>query len=113
MLYVFTNSGNIKAGADLVEGQVVKVTTGGVVIPTSATDTEAHGVVVAGAKSGKQAHIASLPGGFVRALAAGTIAAGSDLFLAAGGKVASTGTTKIGKALSDATADDFVDVLGI
>jgi predicted RecA/RadA family phage recombinase len=98
----------IKAGADLKKGQVVEITGDAVVSPTSAASAKVLGVAMFDAKSGEE--VAVETEGLFKLIASGTIAAGSKVVSAVGGKVASGTENTIGIAITSATADEYVYV---
>ena len=96
------------AGADLQKGQVVYVSGDLAVSPTTGASAAVIGVAMFDAKAGEP--VAVECEGLMRLTASGTIAAGSKVVSAAGGKVATGTENTIGVALSSATADGDVIV---
>lgn len=98
----------IKAGADVKKGQVVEITGDAIVAPTSAASAKVLGVAMFDAKANEE--VAVETEGLFKMVASDTIAAGSKVVSAAGGKVASGTENTIGIAITSATADEYVYV---
>jgi predicted RecA/RadA family phage recombinase len=88
------------ADADITGGQLVIITGDRAVSPATADSVAVVGVAAFDAKDGEKVTVQSR--GVQRVLAAGAITAGARVASAAAGKVAATGTNKIGLALAAA-----------
>lgn len=101
----------LKASADVLKGQVVEISGDMTVAPTSAASKKVLGVAMFDAKSGDP--VAVECEGLFKMKASAAITAGAQVESAAGGAVATAGTTVtkvIGLALGDAAKDEYVYV---
>lgn len=106
------NHGGFTAGAALAPMRRVKLSSG-VLAYAGVNDFDLGVLVNRTLASGDQATVDLSTGeGTTAMIAAGAITAGADVFAAADGKVASTGSLKIGRAITAAAADlDTLEVL--
>ena len=101
----------LKAGADMLKGQVVEITDDMVVSPTTAASNKVLGVAMFDAKSGEAVSVECE--GLFKLTASAAITAGAQVESAADGKVATVGSTPvkvIGIALNTAVKDGEVFV---
>lgn len=101
----------LKASAAVMKGQVVEISGDMTVAPTSAASKKVLGVAMFDAKAGDP--VAVECEGLFKMKASAAITAGAQVESAAGGAVATAGTTVtkvIGLALGDAAKDEYVYV---
>ena len=102
------NQKQLKAGADILKGQVVEVTGDAEVSPTTAASAKVLGVAMFDAKAGDP--VAVECEGLFKMKASATITAGSKVTSAADGAVATGTTDTVGLAITDAAKDEYVFV---
>lgn len=102
------NQKQLKAGADILKGQVVEVTGDAEVSPTTATSAKVLGVAMFNAKAGDP--VAVECEGLFKMKASAAITAGSKVTSAADGAVATGTTNTVGLAITDAAKDEYVFV---
>ncbi len=98
----------LPAGAALTAFRRVKVNTSGRVVHAGASE---YGIGVAQnaqATTGKDVTIRGYDQGTLKIAAAGAIDAGAEVFAAAAGEIAATGTVKIGTAYQAASGDHSI-----
>lgn len=99
----------LTASAKIGAGQLLEVTGAGTVGVAGADSAKIAGVAGVDAASGERLTV--YRGGVQRLVAAGAITAGAAVYAAAAGKIQSTGTNKIGLALTSAGKQgDIVDI---
>lgn len=102
------NQKQLKAGADILKGQVVEVTGDAEVSPTTAASAKVLGVAMFDAKVGDP--VAVECEGLFKMKASAAITAGSKVTSAADGAVATGTTNTVGLAITDAAKDEYVFV---
>lgn len=102
------NQKQLKAGADILKGQVVEVTGDAEVSPTTAASAKVLGVAMFDAKAGDS--VAVECEGLFKMKASAAITAGSKVTSAADGAVATGTTNTVGLAITDAAKDEYVFV---
>lgn len=102
------NQKQLKAGADILKGQVVEVTGDAEVSPTTAASAKVLGVAMFDAKAGDP--VAVECEGLFKMKASAAITAGSKVTSAADGAVATGTTNTVGLAITDAAKDEYVFV---
>ena len=102
------NQKQLIAGADVLKGQVVEITGDLEVSPTTASSAKVIGVAMFDAKEGDPVSVECE--GLFKMVASATISGGDSVESAANGKVAKGSTNRIGIALNDALADEYVFV---
>ena len=99
----------LAASAAVTAGQLVEVTGPGTVGPAGADSAKVVGVAGFDVASGDRVTV--YRGGVQRLAASGAVTAGAAVYAAAAGQVASSGTNKVGTALTSAAqAGDIIDV---
>ncbi len=100
---------SLTASTKIEGGQLLEVTGAGMVGVAGADSAKVVGVAGVNAASGETLPV--FRGGVQRLVAAGTITAGAPVYAAADGKIQTTGTNKVGIALTSAAKQgDIVDV---
>lgn len=100
---------SLTASTKIEGGQLLEVTGAGMVGVAGADSAKVVGVAGVNAASGDRLTV--YRGGVQRLVAAGAITAGAAVYAAASGKIQSSGTNKVGIALTSAAKQgDIVDV---